>query len=120
MLIAFPVGGDSQGESVIFEHFAAAPVFVTYDTSSEKYGQILNEEATLSAGSKNASDLLTKAGVNVVVAAGIGDGAINRLNGLGIEVFWSHAGMVEYDLKLFLSGKLAGATKGKCDGAFRQ
>lgn len=120
MLICFPVDSDQKGQSVLFEHFAAAPVFVTYDTETEEYGQISNNEAKLSAGSRNASEAIKEAGVDVVIASGMGDGAINRLNTLGIKVYWAQSGMVEFDLKLFQSGKLPEATKGKCDGSYRQ
>jgi len=120
MLICFPVDSDQKGDSVLFEHFAAAPVFVTYNTETKEYAQIANNEATLSAGSRNVSTALENAGVDVVIATGIGDGAINRLNSLGIKVYWAQSGMVEYDLKLFQSDKLPEATKGKCDGSFRQ
>jgi predicted Fe-Mo cluster-binding NifX family protein len=57
--------------------------------------------------------------VGAVIAGGIGMGAIKRLNGLGIEVFWSATGMVKYDLELYLTGKLAKAEEGRCDGAYR-
>lgn len=119
MLLCFPADEDKGAESVIFEHFAAAAVFVTCDTDTNEYGCIANTGFDRQTGSRNVSDALAEAGVGAVIAGGIGMGAIKRLNGLGIEVFWSATGMVKYDLELYLTGKLAKAEEGRCDGAYR-
>ena len=70
-------------------------------------------------GSRNVSEILAENGVEAVVASGIGMGAIRRLNSLGIKVYSSMSGMVQYELKLLESGKLSEMTEGHCDGSYR-
>lgn len=120
MLVALPVESDKKENSILFGHFAVAPGFVTFDTETGDYGYIENSDGKADGGgSRNASERLASAGVTAVIAGGIGMGAINRLNSMGIRVYGSLSGMVLYELKLLESGKLPEMTEGNCDGAYR-
>jgi len=121
MLIAFPVKEDKGEDSEIFGHFAVAPCFVLYNTDAGSFSSFTNEDGEAAGGgSRNVSDKLAELGVEIVVAGGIGLGAIKRLNENGMKVYGSLSGMVKYELKLLESGKLSQMQSGNCDGAYRK
>ncbi|PLX69253.1 MAG: diguanylate cyclase [Denitrovibrio sp.] len=120
MKVFFPVKHNNAQESELFDHFAVAPGFISYDTDTKEIGFLENTDAKADGGgSRNVSDILSKQGAEAVVCTGIGGGAINRLNSLGIKVYGAQTGMVMYEIKLLESGKLPEMNSGNCDGSYR-
>lgn len=95
----------SKGE-MIDNHFGHCEKFTIYSLSEEN--EIVDSEyykAPETCGCK--SDLaaeLGKEGVKVLLAGGIGQGAINKLKAEGIEVFSGYQGETKLVLEQWLSG----------------
>jgi predicted Fe-Mo cluster-binding NifX family protein len=112
MKIAVPVTTDNQ-ISGHFGHSDSYGVFTISD--SREITEIKTVESPEGCGCKSdlASSLSTD-GVTVMLAAGIGDGAVNNLNNNGIEVIRGCSGNATEVVKLFISG-LVEDTGNSCD-----
>lgn len=120
MLIFFPVDKNEGTESALFDHFAVAPGFISYNTQTGKTEYFENADGKVQGGgSRNISNKLKELGAEAVICTGIGGGAIRRLHDLGIKVYKAQTGMVMYEIKLLESGKLPEMLTGNCDGTYR-
>lgn len=104
MKIAVPVTHDQQ----IDGHFGHCEQYSVFTISDEK---TITNISTLASpqgcGCKsNIAFTLAEAGVSVMLAGGIGGGAINVLNQVGIQVIRGCEGKAEESVKLFIEGKL--------------
>jgi predicted Fe-Mo cluster-binding NifX family protein len=102
MKIAVPVTKENQIDSH-FGHCESYNVF----TISEKNEiiSVKNEESPQGCGCKsNIASVLASDGVSVMLAGGIGGGAINVLNNSGIEVIRGCSGDAAEVVRLFLRG----------------
>jgi predicted Fe-Mo cluster-binding NifX family protein len=112
MKIAVPVTVDNQ----ISGHFGHSDSYGVFTISDNKeITEIKTVESPKGCGCKSdlASSLSTD-GVTVMLAAGIGDGAVNNLNNNGIEVIRGCSGNATEVVKLFISG-LVEDTGNSCD-----
>jgi predicted Fe-Mo cluster-binding NifX family protein len=102
MKIAVPVTSDNQIDS----HFGHCDSYGVY-TISEK-NEITNFKTVKSpegCGCKSdIASVLASDGVKVMLAGGIGGGAINVLNNSGIEVIRGCAGKADEIVKLYIDG----------------
>lgn len=102
MKIAVPVTSDNQIDS----HFGHCEGYGVFTISDKKeITEIKNVESPQGCGCKsNIASVLAAEGVTVMLAGGIGDGAINVLNYNGIEVVRGCSGNATEVVKLYLSG----------------
>ena len=104
MKIAIPVTNNNQ----IDEHFGHSEFYGIY-TISEK-NEITDVQTIKSeqgCGCKsNIADALVSQGVTVMLAGGIGGGAINVLNNSGIEVIRGCSGNAAEIVKLYVDGRI--------------
>lgn len=104
MKIAVPVKDDHQ----IDNHFGHCAFYHVFSISETK--EILSVEKVSSpegCGCKsNIAEVFEKDGVKVMLAGGIGDGAINKLAMHGIQVIRNCEGNDTEQVKLYLAGKL--------------
>jgi predicted Fe-Mo cluster-binding NifX family protein len=102
MKIAVPVTNDNQIDGH-FGHCESYGVFTISD--SKEITEIKSVESPQGCGCKSdiASTLSTD-GVTVMLAAGIGEGAVNKLNNYGIEVIRGCYGNATEVVKLYISG----------------
>lgn len=104
MKIAVPVKGNNEVDA----HFGHCEMYKIYTVSNEN---IVSEVETMPSpqgcGCKSniASDL-QKAGVKIMLAGGIGDGAVNVLNSNGITVIRNCFGDVTELVAEYLSGNV--------------
>ena len=104
MKIAVPVKENYQ----IDEHFGHCAFYQIF-TISEKNDVVFVEttESPEGCGCKsNMAEILEKKGVKVMLAGGIGAGAINKLAEHGIDVIRNCAGNSTEQVQLYLSGHL--------------
>ena len=104
MKIAVPVTGNNQ----IDGHFGHCEFYGIYtiDEQNEIDGvQILKSEQGCGCKS-NIAGVLAQIGVTVMLAGGIGGGAINVLNNAGIDVIRGCSGKPEDVVKEFISGSI--------------
>jgi predicted Fe-Mo cluster-binding NifX family protein len=103
--IALPVTFNNQ----IDNHFGHCDMYSVYTISdkNEILGiQTIHSEQGCGCKS-NISQVLAAQGITLMLAGGIGTGAINVLNDHGIEVIRGCTGNATEAVKLYLSGNLA-------------
>jgi predicted Fe-Mo cluster-binding NifX family protein len=102
MKIAVPVTSGGQ----IDEHFGHCEFYNIYNVSENK--EIIDVQTIKSeqgCGCKsNIAYVLAEGGVSVMLAGGIGGGAINVLGSVGIEVVRGCSGNAETIVKQFITG----------------
>ncbi len=104
MKVAIPLTANNQVDDH-FGHCAFYSVFSVSEGGDVKEENII--EATAGCGCKsNIATVLADQGVTVMLAGGIGAGAINVLNNAGIEVIRGCSGDVTLLVKQFATGKL--------------
>jgi len=117
MRLCFPVEADNGVDSAIFGHFGSAPLFIVYDTESEKIDMIDNGNLEHVHGQCSPLQALDGNMIDAIVVGGIGAGAIQKLNAMGIIVYQACQGTVKSNLDLFKSNSLSEITR---DQACRQ
>jgi len=105
MKIAVPVNKNNQ----IDDHFGHCEFYNVYTISDNKeITNIQTIESTQGCGCKsNIASVLANKGVTIMLAGGIGGGAINVLNNSGIEVIRGCSGAAADIVKLFIEGKIS-------------
>ena len=117
MQICFPVEVDKGLESEVFGHFGSAPFFVVFDTQTKSVHTINNQDLGHVHGMCNPLKALNGKMVDAIVVGGIGAGAINKLNEMGIKVFKALSGSVQENLGFFETNILTEMTvKQACGG----
>ena len=106
MKICFPTQALQGIESIVFEHFGSAPGFVIVDTENMTAEEIGNNDQHHVHGMCQPTAALGGRMVDAVVVAGIGAGALSKLNSQGIRVFRSAGGTIAGNIDLFKNGKL--------------
>ncbi len=104
MKIAVPVTNNNQ----IDDHFGHCESYNVYniDENGETIG-VENVASQQGCGCKsNIAGVLAAKGVSIMLAGGIGGGAINVLNNSGIEVVRGCSGDATEVVKLFVAGKV--------------
>jgi predicted Fe-Mo cluster-binding NifX family protein len=104
MKIAVPVTKENQIDSH-FGHCESYNVFTISD--NKEISSVKNVESPQGCGCKSdIASVLASDGVTIMLAGGIGGGAINVLNNSGIEVIRGCSGDATEVVKLFLSGSV--------------
>ena len=106
MRIAFPVQDDAGIESVVYNHFGSAPVFVIVEAETNAVASVSNRDQHHAHGACNPMRALDNQRVDAVVVGGIGAGALAGLNRMGIKVHRSLAATISENLALLGSGTL--------------
>jgi len=104
MKIAVPVTRENNIDS----HFGHCESYNVFTISDKKeITDIKNVESPQGCGCKSdIASVLASDGVTVMLAGGIGGGAINVLNSCGIEVIRGCSGDATEVVKLFLAGSV--------------
>jgi predicted Fe-Mo cluster-binding NifX family protein len=102
MKIAVPVTNENQIDS----HFGHCESYNVFTISDKKeITSLKNVESPQGCGCKSdIASVLALDGVTIMLAGGIGGGAINVLNNCGIEVIRGCAGDATEVVKLYLKG----------------
>ncbi|NQT27183.1 diguanylate cyclase [candidate division KSB1 bacterium] len=101
MKICFPVESDQGLESDVFGHFGSAPLFVVFDSEAKSIDTINNQDLGHEHGMCNPLQALDGKMVDALVVGGIGAGAINKLNQMGIKVYRALKGTVQDNVTAF-------------------
>ncbi|HJV79094.1 MAG TPA: NifB/NifX family molybdenum-iron cluster-binding protein [Paludibacter sp.] len=104
MKIAVPTKGNNQ----IDAHFGHCEFYKIYTVSDQN--QIISEERMDSpqgCGCKsNIAEVFKKEGIEIMLAGGIGDGAINKLSARGVNVIRNCQGDVTEIVQQYLAGEV--------------
>jgi len=106
MKICFAVQENQGVDSVVYNHFGSAPLFVMVDTDVDGATVVDNQDKNHVHGACNPIMAMGGRDVDAVVVGGIGAGAIRGLNSKGIKVYRSMASTVKENLTLLKDGKL--------------
>lgn len=101
-------------QGMVSGHFGKCEQFTVFETVEKDIvaKELLN---TSQHGHSLLPPYLAGAGVKLVIAGGMGDGAKQKLTALGIEAIVGISGPVEEAVRLYLEGKLESAGGG-CHG----
>lgn len=91
-------------------HFGRAPTFTIIDLEGDHVRVIKNRGEHM-GGLGKPSEHVVKAGVEVVICAGLGPRAIEMLRSSGIEVYVGASGTVANAVQMWRDGKLQPASK---------
>src|SRR3990172_8050424 len=101
MKVGFPVERNEGMESRVYGHFGSAPAFVVVDTDNNEIRAIQNQDLHHIHGACNPIRALDGQMLDSLVVGGIGGGALQKLNALGIKVYGAGAEKVQENLQLF-------------------
>lgn len=103
MKIAVPVTLDNQIDS----HFGHCESYNVYTILGNELTEMKNVPSPQGCGCKsNIASVLASDGVSVMLAGGIGGGAINVLNNNGIQVIRGCSGNALEVVKLYVAGRV--------------
>lgn len=106
MRICFPVKNNEGVKSIPYGHFGTAPTFVICDLEKNEITTVGNGDLGHEHGKCQPIKALSGEVVDAVVVGGIGAGAINKLNSMGIKVYKALDGDIEANLEAFKKGEL--------------
>ena len=95
----------ASDDEIVAGHFGYCAAFTIFDTEGDK---IVNKEVVASPGHKPGllPNLLNDLGVKVIIAGGMGGGAVDIFNEKQIEVITGATGKVDEAVMEYLKGKL--------------
>jgi ArsR family transcriptional regulator len=106
MKVGFAVQNNDGMESSVYDHFGSAPAFVIVDTDGKEVSTVNNQDLHHVHGSCNPIMALDGKSVDAMVVGGIGAGAINKLNAMGVKVYAAAAPTIKENLELLSQDKL--------------
>ena len=106
MKVGFAVQGNEGVESKVYDHFGSSPTFIIVDTETKDQIRVNNKDLNHVHGACNPIMALDGKNVDAMVVGGIGAGAINKLNDMGVKVYGAAAPTVKENLELLSQNKL--------------
>jgi predicted Fe-Mo cluster-binding NifX family protein len=106
MKVCFPTETLHGLDSVVYGHFGSAPGFVIVDTGKMSVEEINNNDLHHMHGMCQPLKALGGFKVDAVVVAGIGMGALMKLQAQGIKVYRGADGTVQQNIDLIRDDKL--------------
>ncbi len=106
MKVGFAVQDNEGIESKVYDHFGSSPAFIIVDTETKDPIKVNNKDLHHVHGACNPIMALDGHGVDAMVVGGIGAGAINKLNAMGVKVYAAGAPTVKENLELLVENKL--------------
>ena len=107
MRICFPTETFQGINSMVYSHFGSAPGFVIVDTQNLNVEEIQNGDQHHAHGMCQPMKALGGKAVDAVAVAGIGMGALVKLQSQGLKVYRAVHGTVRENLDLMQGGNLA-------------
>ena len=106
MKICIPVKENNGLESIPYNHFGSAPFFLVVDTETNDVTAINNGDLNHEHSKCQPIKAIGGADIDVVLVLGIGAGAINKLNSMGVKVFKANPTSLKENIDLFNDNKL--------------
>ena len=117
MNLCIPVNSDSGLASEVCPHFGSAPCFLIVDTDSGACHAVRNQNADHAHGTCEPLLMLRGEALDGIIVAGIGRGALERLELDRVRVFRTEHGSVGETIAALRSGALRQLTTGEaCTG----
>jgi len=106
MKVGFAVLRDKGVESIVYDHFGSAPFFIVVDSEEANVSTVGNKNLNHAHGACNPIMALDGRSLDAMVVGGIGAGALNKLNAMGIRVYGAELPTVKANLALLKENKL--------------
>lgn len=106
MKICVPLEVNKGLESKPYGHFGSAPMFVVYDLEKNEITELSNNDLHHEHGKCQPLKALQGNIVDAVIVGGIGQGAIMKLNDMGVKVYKSQGETIKENLDLYKENKL--------------
>ena len=106
MKICFPTEILQGVNSMVYGHFGSAPGFVIVDTETTQVEEIKNSDLLHAHGMCQPLKALGGCQADAVVVAGIGMGALMKLQAQGIKVYRATRGTVQQNIDLIRNATL--------------
>ena len=106
MKVCFPVLKKEGMESKVYGHFGSAPAFLIVDTEDNAPAAVMNKDQHHAHGMCNPVKALDNQQVDAIVVGGIGRGALEKLQQMGIKVFQAKASTIKENLDLVMKDQL--------------
>lgn len=118
MKIIVPLDEQAGQNSRMSEHFGSAPFFAVAESENSSFEIIPNTSMHHDHGQCTPADFFSELGVNVLLCNGIGAGAANKLQMMGIDIYMAAMSpTLETALARFSQGALSKVTEEKtCHG----
>ena len=122
MKLCFPVVNDEGMDSRIYGHFGSAPRFLAVDIETGEMTAFENNDQMDPEAGCNPFKALVTRSLGGIVVAGIGDGLLQMLNMLGINVYQAQSENIAENIELFKQNALPqvemqnSAAEGRCAG----
>lgn len=108
--LCIPTTGSGGLDDLVGEHFGRVPTFTIVDSESNDVHVIDNTSEHM-GGAGLPAELLSNAGIDVVLCQGLGRRAIELLSAAGIDVYTGVSGTVEQAVDAWKGGILTGAAE---------
>jgi predicted Fe-Mo cluster-binding NifX family protein len=116
MKISVPSNGQGGIDDMVGQHFGQVPNYTIYDTETKEV-EILPNTSEHNGGVGLPPELMSKAGVHVMLCGGLGKKAVDMFERFEIDVFVGANGLIKDAIESWNSGQLAKATKdNSCSG----
>ncbi len=109
MKICVPSNSKGGLDDLVGEHFGRVLTYTIKDTETNEIGTIENKSEHM-GGVGLPPELLSQAGVDVMLCGGLGNKAVQQFEQFGIEVYVGANGTVEEAIMAWEAGKLPKAT----------
>lgn len=121
MKLGIPSLGDRGLEELVGEHFGRVPFYTIVDTETESVTVVPNTSEHM-GGRGYPPELLSQAGVDIMLCRGLGRRAVMMFEEMGIQVFVGVDGTISNAVDQWREGRLEMATdENACSQhAFRQ
>lgn len=106
MKICMPVKENKGLESIAFNHFGSAPLFLIYDLESKELKEINNGDLNHSHGACQPLKAIGGENIDVIFVGGIGAGALTKLSSQGIKVYKAETGTLADNIELLRKKEL--------------
>lgn len=106
MKICVPVEVNKGLESKPYGHFGSAPLFVVCNLENEEITEISNQDLHHEHGKCQPLKALQGNIVDAVIVGGIGQGAIMKLNSMGVKVYKSQGSTIKENIELYKKNEL--------------
>jgi len=111
MTIAIPLKDNNDMGSHINEHFSRSPYFMIYEESPKSH-RVIENRAAFTPGHEGTIDLLKENDVKSIICSGIGPGALEYAEELGMSVCFGRAKDAAELLEMYFQKKLENVVDG--------
>jgi predicted Fe-Mo cluster-binding NifX family protein len=109
MRVCIPTQGNKGLNDIVGEHFGRVPFYTVVDTETEEVRALENTSEHM-GGRGYPPEIMSQAGVDIMICSGLGRRAITMFEQMGIMVYVGASGTVEEAIGSWEQNKLAVAT----------